>query len=942
MFDDFLNMMIDRPKQSLTFLLLVGSGVAVWKKEWILNYLPFSEQDIQRWIDVAQLWLFLALIAFLVLWAVRHVLYVLRIQRKYEYVQLLPHADDGSSKEEISQLMRRIHGSKRKWIERLFKGREWFSFVIYRNSEEEGTKYCFYLGAEQDYLETLKATLKTVYPRLEFFPVDDMVFPDKKAVGGRLKLKSNSLKKSLPLSRYKSDQLPAILSMMERDTWLQVGFSPNDGWKLRKAIEELESDLKGEGKVSDRSTFDQQELKSLKHRYSGNEVAFDCTVSMASEYHPGVRVIKSVGNTIASVVNDINQLRYKKLRRAVQWFPTSYPYRMVWTGSELANLIHLPNFKSDTMHRLSDLVIHADRGTELLPENVLSSKDGILIGNLYHPFVKGREVRVRPESLGKHYVSIGLNGSGKSSLVNELIMSYFDGFLKKDLSPGISFIDPAGETIVTLLNQLIKSEADGHNVNWEKVHWISFHKTEYPPAMNLLQKLPGETNQTVTDSVMRIIRENFQIAPQAERLLRNCIHSLVMDPVETHTILGVKQLINDYPFRERVISRLKTVPEAFDLVEFWRNEAPDLIEISKIPLFNRLDVFSSNPLFRRMFGQKDFAFPVRQWMDSGHIVFYDFRGLDSEATKLIGGFLTYLYYRVADTRDEGEDPLLHQFVIDEAPRLPSSILPYIVRESRKKGLSLGTLTQSLTQLTPEFRDALKEVQGNFFVCKQGKEGAKEAAETFKISVGGKDVPMYSEARFKTLPTLVAAIRTEDTVDGENRTVQCLVKVPPLDLYFPDGKKADFSNKQARAEAKRLTHEKAKELASKNGFHESEVDLLIQAYLKGEEYVPNRGKTEKRKQKAPIMKQPKTPVHLMKTMPVAAAREEKVHGTPLEQKEDVHVKQDAAVASEPKQMAEKPQEKREEKTISVEAGNRNYTTGSILQRLQQQKEEDIEK
>ncbi|NCT39986.1 hypothetical protein GTW56_30195 [Bacillus sp. EB93] len=172
-------------------------------------------------------------------------------------------------------------------------------------------------------------------------------------------------------------------------------------------------------------------------------------MSMASEYHPGVRVIKSVGNTIASIVNDINQLRYKKLRRSVQWFPTSFPYRMVWTGSELANLIHLPNFKNDTMHNLSNLVIHAERGTELLPENVLSSEGGISIGHLYHPFVKDREVCVRPDSLGKHFVATGLNGSGKSSLVNKLLMSFFKEFLTKDLSPGVSFIDPAGETIVT-------------------------------------------------------------------------------------------------------------------------------------------------------------------------------------------------------------------------------------------------------------------------------------------------------------------------------------------------------------------------------------------------------------------------------------------------------------------------------------------------------------
>ncbi|NGY80417.1 hypothetical protein F6Y02_40830 (plasmid) [Bacillus megaterium] len=33
---------------------------------------------------------------------------------------------------------------------------------------------------------------------------------------------------------------------MKADTWLQVGFTPNDGWKLRKAIQKLEEDLKGD------------------------------------------------------------------------------------------------------------------------------------------------------------------------------------------------------------------------------------------------------------------------------------------------------------------------------------------------------------------------------------------------------------------------------------------------------------------------------------------------------------------------------------------------------------------------------------------------------------------------------------------------------------------------------------------------------------------------
>ncbi|MFP3648278.1 hypothetical protein, partial [Paraburkholderia sp. SIMBA_054] len=90
-----------------------------------------------------------------------------RIQRHFDYVQLLPHTDDGVSKEMLSQLMRRIHGTKRRWIERLFLGRERFSFVIrYTIDDEAGAQYRFYIGAEKNQLEAIKSNFHSVYPNL--------------------------------------------------------------------------------------------------------------------------------------------------------------------------------------------------------------------------------------------------------------------------------------------------------------------------------------------------------------------------------------------------------------------------------------------------------------------------------------------------------------------------------------------------------------------------------------------------------------------------------------------------------------------------------------------------------------------------------------------------------------------------------------------------------
>ena len=131
----------------------------------------------------------------------------------------------------------------------------------------------------------------------------------------------------------------------------------------------------------------------------------------------------------------------------------------------------------------------------------------------------------------------------------------------------------------------------------------------------MLHRFPGESPERVTQIVMRIIGENFQVAKQTERLLVNCIKTLVLDVEGQHTILGVKPLVNDFTFRKRILNRLEDNVEAYDVLDFWENEAEDLIDASRIALFNRLDTFSANPLLRRMFGQKNLLFlSVNGWI----------------------------------------------------------------------------------------------------------------------------------------------------------------------------------------------------------------------------------------------------------------------------------------------------------------------------------------
>lgn len=810
---------------SILILIIGGGGffLLFGKKIFSSLIIHFPKEKLVVLQSIGEILLIITFLLFVVRWG--WIQFYARKQWRYE--RLLPHEDDQFRPQDVMKMLERLQGSRRNAVKRLFLGKEWFSYTLYRDVEGQ---VGFYIGATDDLMPFIQSSIKSVYGRAEFYPGSlpmPQDFGKKKRFSGRMKMHRKRNRNALPLAEFTYDDLPVLMREMPPETWLQVLFSPNSGRKLKEKMMEREATIK-EIASTERNTFDKQELKGLKDRKVSHRGAFDVSISMASVSSHAKNQVKQMGNLIRASLNDLNTVKYRKLKNSVRSFPHPYRYNMMMTSEELANLVHLPLFdKRQVIDAIKVITPRSKRGAELIPKNVMANPDDVFIGYLEHPIIKNRAVYLQKAFIGEHFGLFGKTGSGKSTVLNTLLSQGFvKDFIEQESAAGFTFADPARDTVIVILNQLLHAEQQGATINWSKVHYFSVANSTHPFAMNLLYKMPGQKEGVIADAVTELIEANFpQPAAVAARLLRFCIRTLLADPYDTHTILEVNRLLDDDRFRAQLLRVIGRDPRNYEIMDYWQNDAEGNMKTSALAVKNRIDMFASSESLKRIFGQKEVEWDVRTYMDEGHLVLLDVSNLSKSEIGLVVGYLEYMYYRTAETRPPYS--LLHLFVVDERHKVNNvPVTPRIIAESRKFGLASGTATQRLLQLSEGHREAITEIQDNFFICQQGSKDAETAAKYLSISENDQVNPKY----LTNLEPRRAVIRFKEKVNGVVSTYRTTVVVPPLDKYKPDGQVANYMEKEDVKLANDWTYEKARELEAREGKTIEEVDLIIMKYM----------------------------------------------------------------------------------------------------------------
>jgi DNA helicase HerA-like ATPase len=319
-----------------------------------------------------------------------------------------------------------------------------------------------------------------------------------------------------------------------------------------------------------------------------------------------------------------------------------------------------------------------------------------------------------------HMFIIGKSGTGKSTLIENLILSDLRA------GEGLALLDPHGDLlqkVLVCIPELRKADV------------IHFDPAATEPlGFNVLERSQGVQSHLVASGLISVFKKIWKDSwgPRLEHILRNTLLTLL--EFRDTTLLDIPRLLVDKQFRTAIVSKLKDEQvRAFWLKEYeaysnnFRTEAI-------APIQNKVGQFLTNRLTRSIVEQKQSSFNIRQIMDEGKILLIDLsKGkIGSDTSSLLGAlFLTQIELQALSRSDLAETNRRDFHVyIDELPNFATESFASMLSELRKYHVSLIAATQYLEQLNEELRSAIFGNVGTIISFRVGARDAEYLAKEF--------------------------------------------------------------------------------------------------------------------------------------------------------------------------------------------------------------------
>ena len=438
--------------------------------------------------------------------------------------------------------------------------------------------------------------------------------------------------------------------------------------------------------------------------------SFERTVQIARDLAGSLRVFAHPqGNELIPLENDdypfevhIEDVLCRQSRRS----------GMLLNSDELIGFVHLPSsaVRSPVFQRQT---------TKTKAAPAIVRRNGLLLGTNDHAG-ETIEVRLSAEQRTRHTHMIGASGTGKSTLLFNLIRQDIEN------GEGIAVLDPHGDLIDRICGIIPSNRIDD-------VVLVDPSDAEYSVGFNILSAHSElEKNLLASDLIAVFQRLSASWGDQMNSVFQNAILAFLEND-RRGTIADLRRFLIEPAFRNEFLRSVKDS----EVVYYWQKSFPHLSGNKSIgSILTRLDTFLAQKPIRHMVSQPENRLDFAHIMDRGKIFLAKLPEglLGRENSYLLGTLLVSKFQQIAMSRQAQQIAARRDYwlYIDEFANFITPSMAEILSGARKYRIGLTLAHHELHQLqrNPEVASAVMSHPFTRIVFRVGDDDAKKLADGF--------------------------------------------------------------------------------------------------------------------------------------------------------------------------------------------------------------------
>ncbi|MEU1389992.1 MULTISPECIES: ATP-binding protein [unclassified Nonomuraea] len=339
-----------------------------------------------------------------------------------------------------------------------------------------------------------------------------------------------------------------------------------------------------------------------------------------------------------------------------------------------------------------------------------------------------RSVALRVADSFHHVHVMGPNGTGKSTLLAQMILSDIEA------GRGVVVIEAKGDLVRDLLGLMPENRA-------EDVVLIDPDDRHPRPSLNVLR---GSDLATGVDNLVGIFHQIYADywGPRTDDILRGCALTLARND---GTLADIPTLLTDESFRRRQVA---TIGDPL-LRGFWSWYA-SLSESAQAtvtaPIMNKLRAFLLRPFIRDVLGSTSSTFDLGEVLDGKILLARLPKGvLGDDSARLLGSMVLAQVWQAASRRAKtGHARPASALYVDECHNfltLPHALADMLA-EARAYRVSLTLAHQHLAQLPRQLRQAISSDARNKIYFSLSPDDAREVEHHFTPFLTAHDLANF--------------------------------------------------------------------------------------------------------------------------------------------------------------------------------------------------------